>query len=161
MRRGNRERHGRFRDRAGTQHSTRRTTSSAECRASIVAPQHDHARHPRHAGDTVAKAGDIIYLARKARGFTQLELARVSGIGQPKISAYERHAVQPTFEVVERLVGYCGMRMAIGLEDNSLLDEEKRELGRQRRRVAKEALWQQLDATKGDRLLPYGSVRFP
>lgn len=64
-------------------------------------------------------AGDIIYLARKARGFTQRELARVSGVGQPKISAYERHAVQPTFEIVERLVGHCGMRLAVDLEDNS------------------------------------------
>lgn len=67
----------------------------------------------------MARASDILYLARKTRGFTQKELARLSGVGQPKISAYERGEVEPRFDVLEKLVGHCGLRLAVRLEDNS------------------------------------------
>lgn len=67
----------------------------------------------------MARAADIIYLARTRRGFTQSELADLSGIGQPKISTYERGRVEPSFEVVERLVGHCGLRLVVRLEDNT------------------------------------------
>ena len=67
----------------------------------------------------MARARDILYLARKGRGFSQQELARLSGVGQPKISAYERGEVEPRFDVLEKLVGHCGMRLAVRLEDNS------------------------------------------
>jgi len=67
----------------------------------------------------VATAADILYLARKERGLSQTELAWLSGVRQPKISAYERGEVVPKYDVLERLVGHCGLRLAVRLEDNS------------------------------------------
>ncbi len=68
----------------------------------------------------MARAGDILYAARKLRGFSQSELARVSGVGQPKISGYESHKVSLSYETLERLVGHCGLRLSVRLEDNYL-----------------------------------------
>lgn len=67
----------------------------------------------------MARAADVIYLARKTRGFSQKELARLSGVAQPKISAYERGEVEPRYEVVERLVGHCGLKLTVRLADDS------------------------------------------
>ena len=67
----------------------------------------------------MATAADILYLARKERGLSQTELAWLSGVRQPKISAYGRGEVVPKYDVLERLVGHCGLRLAVRLEDNS------------------------------------------
>lgn len=70
--------------------------------------------------DTVnmARAGDIVYIARSKAGVSQSELARRSGMTQAAISAIERHRNRPSFETLEWLVAQCGMYLAIRLEVN-------------------------------------------
>lgn len=50
----------------------------------------------------------IIELARKARGWTQTQLAKAAGTSQATESSYERHEKSPSLGVVERLVGRVG-----------------------------------------------------
>ncbi len=55
----------------------------------------------------------IIEIARKARGWTQVELARAGGTSQATISAYERREKSPSLGVIERLVGEAGYTLRL------------------------------------------------
>lgn len=50
----------------------------------------------------------IIEIARKARGWTQTQLAKAAGTSQATVSAYERREKSPSLGVVERVVGEAG-----------------------------------------------------
>ena len=46
--------------------------------------------------------------ARLSRGLTQVELARIVGIEQPNLSAYENDRQMPSAESSNRILGGCG-----------------------------------------------------
>lgn len=55
----------------------------------------------------------IIEIARKARGWTQRELALTGGTSQPTLSAYERREKSPSLAVTERLIGETGYSLKL------------------------------------------------
>jgi len=52
--------------------------------------------------------GAFIKSARTSRGLTQVELARIVGIEQPNLSAYENDRQMPSAGVLNRIVVGCG-----------------------------------------------------
>lgn len=56
--------------------------------------------------------GDFIRSLRTARGMSQNELAEVSGIPQPNISAIERDRRLPSIDSLNRLLVACGFELA-------------------------------------------------
>ncbi len=56
-------------------------------------------------------AADILDMARRRAGVTQHELARRSGVSQPTISRIESGKMQPTVDLMLRLVAACGMEL--------------------------------------------------
>lgn len=52
--------------------------------------------------------GSVVRRARLAAGLSQSELAAVSGIDQPNISAIEADRRQPTLDSLQRLLAGCG-----------------------------------------------------
>lgn len=55
----------------------------------------------------------IIEIARKARGWTQTQLAKAAGTSQATVSAYERREKSPSLRVIERLVGEAGYTLRL------------------------------------------------
>ena len=55
----------------------------------------------------------IIEMARKARGWTQRELAGAAGTSQATVSAYERREKSPSLAVTERLTGQAGYSLRL------------------------------------------------
>ena len=56
--------------------------------------------------------GDFIRSLRIARGMSQNDLAEVSGIPQPNISAIERDRRLPSIDSLNRLLVACGFELA-------------------------------------------------
>jgi len=52
--------------------------------------------------------GTFIKRARTSRGLTQVELARITGIEQPNLSAYENNRQMPSADVLNRILVGCG-----------------------------------------------------
>jgi transcriptional regulator with XRE-family HTH domain len=52
--------------------------------------------------------GAFIRRARVSRGLTQVELARMVGIEQPNVSAYENDRQMPSADVLNRILTACG-----------------------------------------------------
>jgi transcriptional regulator with XRE-family HTH domain len=52
--------------------------------------------------------GAFIRQARISRDLTQVELARIVGIGQPNLSAYENDRQMPSADVLNRILVGCG-----------------------------------------------------
>ena len=52
--------------------------------------------------------GAFIRQARVSRGLTQVELARIVGIEQPNLSAYENDRQMPSADVLNRILVGCG-----------------------------------------------------
>jgi len=48
---------------------------------------------------------------RRSRHLTQAQLAEVSGISQPNLSAYENGRRQPTLDVLNRILVACGYQL--------------------------------------------------
>lgn len=69
----------------------------------------------------------IIEIARKARGWTQTQLAKAAGTSQATVSAYERREKSPSLTVIERLVGKAGytLRLDHTLDFNQFFDGER------------------------------------
>lgn len=55
----------------------------------------------------------IIEIARKARGWTQRELAGAATTSQATVSAYERREKSPSLAVTERLIGEAGYSLGL------------------------------------------------
>jgi transcriptional regulator with XRE-family HTH domain len=60
----------------------------------------------------VGMYGAFLRQVRESRGMSQGELAEVSGIGQPNISAYENDRRTPSLDVFNRLLVSCGYELA-------------------------------------------------
>ena len=56
--------------------------------------------------------GSFIREIRESRGLTQVELARIAGVPQSNVSAYERDRRVPAAETLNRLVVACGYQLA-------------------------------------------------
>ena len=57
----------------------------------------------------------MIYSARRRARLSQAELARRLGLPQPQVSRWERGAVAPSFETLQRIVRACGLEFTIGI----------------------------------------------
>lgn len=73
------------------------------------------------------KRPTIIETARKARGWTQTQLAKAAGTSQATVSAYERREKSPSLGVIERLVGETGytLRLDHTVDFNKFFDGER------------------------------------
>ncbi len=58
-------------------------------------------------------AGHLIRQARTRVGFSQSLLARLSGVAQPRVSAYESGREFPTTKTLERALDACGAELAL------------------------------------------------
>jgi len=56
--------------------------------------------------------GEFIRRVRESRGISQDELACVTGISQPNLSAYERNRRVPTADTLNKIVVACGYELA-------------------------------------------------
>jgi transcriptional regulator with XRE-family HTH domain len=52
--------------------------------------------------------GNFIRQARTSRGLSQVDLARITGIEQPNLSAYENDRQMPSADVLNRILVGCG-----------------------------------------------------
>lgn len=57
----------------------------------------------------------MIYSARRRARLTQAELARRLAVPQSQVSRWERGAVAPSFETLQRIVRACGLELTIGI----------------------------------------------
>ena len=57
----------------------------------------------------------MIYSARRRARLTQAELARRLTVPQSQVSRWERGAVAPSFETLQRIVRACGLELTIGI----------------------------------------------
>lgn len=65
--------------------------------------------------------GELIRAARSSRGMTQVELAEVSGLAQPNISAIENDRRIPSAETLHRLLESCGFALVARAGDQVLV----------------------------------------
>ena len=59
------------------------------------------------------KVGHLLRQARTRVGFSQSLLARLSGVAQPKVSAYESGREFPTTRTLVRVLDACGAELAL------------------------------------------------
>ena len=57
--------------------------------------------------------------ARARAGMTQSRLAELSGVAQPKLSAYERGTIEPKLETLDRILAVAKLRPSTMLERNA------------------------------------------
>jgi transcriptional regulator with XRE-family HTH domain len=60
-------------------------------------------------------SADVIYSARRRARLTQAELARRLALPQSQVSRWERGAVAPSFETLQRIVRACGLELTLGI----------------------------------------------
>lgn len=64
--------------------------------------------------------GSFIREIRRSRRMSQRQLAEVSGVDQPNLSAYENGRRVPTADTLNRLVVSCGYRLAAVAGDEAI-----------------------------------------
>ena len=62
--------------------------------------------------------GDVVRRARRSRGLTQAQLAAISGVDQPNISAIELGRRQPSAATLHQLLLACGYEVLAAAGDN-------------------------------------------
>jgi transcriptional regulator with XRE-family HTH domain len=65
--------------------------------------------------------GAFIKQARVSRGLTQVELARLVGIEQPNLSAYENDRQMPSADILNRILAGCGYLLEATAGDRRLI----------------------------------------
>ena len=65
--------------------------------------------------------GSFIRQARTSRGLTQVELARIIGIEQPNLSAYENDRQMPSADALNRILVGCGYFLEATAGDRRLI----------------------------------------
>lgn len=66
---------------------------------------------------------DFVRQIRESRGLSQVELARVVGIGQSNLSAYENGHRVPTADTLNRIVVGCGYLLTATSGERSVICE--------------------------------------
>ncbi len=70
-------------------------------------------------------AGYLIRRARNDAGLSQAELAAEAGIAPGRVSDYERGKLDPSFNMLLRLLAACGMSLAlVPPEDSGFVNPE-------------------------------------
>lgn len=64
------------------------------------------------------KIGEKIKKARKIRQITQSQLAKITGVSDKSISAYESNRVKPPVYVLEKIARMTGQSISFFLEDS-------------------------------------------
>jgi transcriptional regulator with XRE-family HTH domain len=57
------------------------------------------------------EAKEVVRVTRRARGLSQRQLARRSGVSQPTIARIESGRQHPSYDMVNRLLDACGMEL--------------------------------------------------
>ena len=65
--------------------------------------------------------GAFIKRARTSRGLTQVQLARITGIEQPNLSAYENDRQMPSADTLNRILVGCGYLLEATAGDRRLI----------------------------------------
>jgi transcriptional regulator with XRE-family HTH domain len=68
-------------------------------------------------------AAELIARIRRARGFSQTELARRSGLDRSALSAYEHGRRQPSVAALARIAAAAGMQLDLAACANSAAEE--------------------------------------
>ncbi|MGB3374370.1 MAG: helix-turn-helix domain-containing protein [Microbacterium sp.] len=99
----------------------------------------------------MARAADLLRLAREESGLTQTALAQLSGIPQSVISEYETGRREPSFGAVDRLISAAGLDLEVSPRPSrrSTLD---------RLRAASDELHRALAPLGATRIRVFGSV---
>ena len=71
-------------------------------------------------------AAQVLRLARQRAGLTQVELARRSGTKQSAIARWEKGAVSPRVDTLERLLRACGFEPVVTF--TAITDEDQNQL---------------------------------
>ncbi|WP_207781924.1 helix-turn-helix domain-containing protein [Phytoactinopolyspora limicola] len=79
--------------------------------------------------DTLRSAGTILREARRQAGLTQVELARLAGVTQSVVSAYESGRRQPALATLTRLIEATGQDVDMVLRPRRAAPEQQRGLG--------------------------------
>jgi transcriptional regulator with XRE-family HTH domain len=68
-------------------------------------------------------AAELIARIRRARGYSQTELARRSGLDRSALSAYENGRRQPSVAALARIAAAAGMQLDLAASSNAAADE--------------------------------------
>lgn len=90
--------------------------------------------------------GEVLQMARRARGYTQEDLASLAGVTQAALSRYENDLREPEPDVLKRLARALGvteafLKRAGRVQGGMAVDAHMR-----RRQTAKPTVWRQLEA---------------
>src|SRR5689334_15048409 len=95
-------------------HSSWKTLKAQRLREAGVEEHPEYARAVRD-----MDLGDKLRKVRVARGLSQAEVAKASGISQPALSRIELGGGVPTLEMLERLGRAMGVRFVISVGDET------------------------------------------
>ncbi|ORB34424.1 helix-turn-helix domain-containing protein [Mycobacterium persicum] len=90
--------------------------------------------------------GDVLAIARKARGFTQSELADLVGTTQPTINRYEAGDRDPDPETVAALAKALGVTEQLLTHGNRFRGALAVDAHMRRQKTTKASLWRQMEA---------------
>ncbi|HLL93141.1 MAG TPA: helix-turn-helix transcriptional regulator [Solirubrobacteraceae bacterium] len=68
-------------------------------------------------------AAELIARIRRARGYSQTELARRSGLDRSALSAYEHGRRQPSVATLARIAAAAGMQLDLAAAPNAAAEE--------------------------------------
>src|SRR3954452_20855097 len=90
--------------------------------------------------------GDVLAIARKARGLTQSELADLVGTTQPTINRYEAGDRDPDPETVAALAKALGVTEQLLTHGNRFRGALAVDAHMRRQKTTKASLWRQMEA---------------
>lgn len=92
------------------------------------------------------RLGDVLAIARKARGLTQTELAELVGLTQPAINRYEWGDRDPDKEMLAKLAGALGVTEGLLAHGNRFRGALGVEAHMRRHKTTKASAWRQMEA---------------
>lgn len=90
--------------------------------------------------------GDVLAVARKARGLTQIELAELVGLTQPAINRYESGDRDPDQHIVAKLAEILGVTDDLLIHGNRFRGALAVDAHMRRHKTTKASAWRQLEA---------------
>jgi Zn-dependent peptidase ImmA (M78 family)/DNA-binding XRE family transcriptional regulator len=90
--------------------------------------------------------GDVLAVARKARGLTQTELAEMVDVSQPAINRYESGDRDPEPETLAKLAGVLGVTEALLTHGNRFRGALAVDAHMRRQKTTKASAWRQMEA---------------
>lgn len=90
--------------------------------------------------------GDVLAIARKARGLTQTELAELVGTTQPTINRYESGDRDPDEDTLAKLAGILGVTEQLLKHGNRFRGALAVDVHMRRQKTTKASAWRQMEA---------------